>query len=213
MENVPNGSITLTGEFGADADLYWEYEGSDDPETVAIYRDGKWIGTADGLTSARDRLVLGEHEYRVEYWFADGNYTRSNTVSGTMDCSTPMIAEISGGPWLKLRLSEHETRTQKFTRRRVSALSHITARAYPVLELSAYEDLTGGFDCAFRDRNEAKNFERLFGRTVILKSPGGMVIMGGLTDAEKTVTKYYAAYSFSLQQIHVEDFVRYDEIG
>lgn len=211
VENAPKGSLTLTGEFGADADLYWEYEGSDDPETVAIYRDGKWIGTADGLTSARDRLVLGDHEYRVEYWFADGNYTRSNTVSGTMDCSTPMIAEISGGPWLKLRLSEHETRTQKFTRRRVSALSHITARAYPVLELSAYEDLTGGFDCAFRDREEAKAFERLFGRTVILKSRGGMVIMGGLTDAEKTVTKYYAAYSFSLQQIHVEDFVRYDE--
>lgn len=210
VENVPKGSLTLTGEFGADADLYWEYTGEDDPETVAVYRDGKWIGTADGLTSARDRLVLGDHEYRVEYWFQDGNYTRSNTVSGTMDCSTPMIAEISGGPWIKLRLSENETRTQKFTRRRVSALSHITARAYPVLELSAYEDLTGGFDCAFRDRNEAKNFERLFGRTVILKSPGGMVIMGGLTDAEKTVTKYYAAYSFSLQQIHVEDFVHYD---
>jgi hypothetical protein len=146
----------------------------------------------------------------VEYGFPDGNDTRSNTVSGTMDCSTPMIAEISGGPWLKLRLSENESRTQKFTRRRVSALSHVTAREYPVLELSAYEDLTGSFDCAFMDREEAKAFERLFGRTVILKSRGSMVITGGLTDTEKTVTKYYTSYSFSLQQIHVEDFVHYD---
>lgn len=211
VENIPKGSLTLTGEFGADAELFWEYAGEDDPETVSIYRDAKWIGTATGLTSARDRYVLGRHEYRVEYWFEDGYYTRSNTVAGTMDCSTMMIAELSGGPWLSLRLSENPSRTQNFQRRRVSAVSHITATKFPVLETSAFEDLTGSYDCAFRDRAEAEAFERLFGKVVILKSRGDMVIMGGLTETKKKVTTFYAAYTFSIQQIHVEDFVHHDE--
>ena len=211
VTNIPKDSVTLAGVFGTDAELFWEYDGEAEPETVAIYRDGKWIGTATGSDSFTDRYVLGTHEYRVEYWFTDGYYTRSNEVIGTMDCRAPMIAEISGGPWLSLRLSENDTRMQTYTRRRVSALSHITARKYPILERSAYEDLTGDFECAFRDQAEAEAFEKLFGRTVILKNRGGMVIMGGLTDTGKTVTRFYTAYTFSVQQIHVEDFVSHDE--
>ena len=210
VTNVPKGSITLTGVFRTDAELFWAYDGEDEPETIAIYRDGKWIGTATGADSFTDRYVLGEHEYIIEYWFEDGYYTRSNTASGTMGCRCPMIAELSGGPWLSLRLSEHETRTQTFTRRRASALTHITARKYPVLELSEQEDLTGDFECAFLDRDEAEAFKRLFGKTVILKSSGGMVIMGGLTETSLTVTRFYSSYTFSIQQIHVEDFVNHD---
>ena len=211
VTNIPKGSITLTGVFQTDAELFWSYDGVDEPETVAIYRDGEWIGTATGADSFTDRYVLGEHEYIIEYWFEDGYYTRSNTASGTMNCRCPMIAELSGGPWLSLRLSEHETRTQTFTRRRVSALTHITARKYPVLELSEQEDLIGEFECAFLDRNEAAAFRQLFGKTVILKSIGGMVIMGGLTETSLTVTRFYSSYTFSIQQIHVEDFVNHDQ--
>lgn len=212
VENVPKGVLTLIGDFGVDADLYWEFSDENAQETVAVYRDGVWIGTANGETNFRDRYVLGTHEYRLEYWFSDGYYTRSDTVTGTMSCSTLMIAELSDGPWLELRLSENQTRTQTFQRRRVYALTHITAAKYPVLETSPFEDLTGNFDCAFRDKGEAAAFKHLFGRTVILKTRAGEVLMGGLVETDEVTTRFYTAYTFSIQQIHVEDFVHHDAI-
>ena len=154
--------------------------------------------------------MLGEHEYRVEYWFADGNYTRSETVSALLSCSTMMIAALDGGPWLSLRLSENENRTLSFTKRRQSAQSHITARKYPILELSTFEELIGKFDCAFRSPEEAEAFENLFGRVVILKTRDGTVITGGLTETVRKVTRYYSAYTFTLEQKDVEDFVSHD---
>ena len=210
VSNAPKGAIALSGEFGVDAELFWTYDGEDDPETVAIYRDGKWIGTATGADRFLDRYVLGTHEYRVEYWFADGNYTRSETVSGTMSCRTMMIANIDGGPWLELGLSENEIRTMSFTRRRDSELSHITARKFPVLEISDYEELIGKFDCAFRWPEDAMEFERLFGRVVILKTRDGTVISGGLTETGRKVANLYIGYTFSIEQNDVEDFVRHD---
>lgn len=210
VSNAPKGEISLVGNSGTDAELFWEYSGEDDPETVAIYRDGKWIGTATGADSFADRYVLGAHEYRVEYWFADGNYTRSETVSALLSCSTMMIAALDGGPWLSLRLSENENRTLSFTKRRQSAQSHITARKYPILELSTFEELIGEFDCAFRSPEEAEAFENLFGRVVILKTRDGTVITGGLTETVRKVTRYYSAYTFTLEQKDVEDFVSHD---
>ena len=53
ISNTPKGAIALSGEFGVDAELIWTYDGEDDPETVAIYRDGKWIGLP-GPVRARD---------------------------------------------------------------------------------------------------------------------------------------------------------------
>lgn len=210
VSNAPKGELELSGVFMTDADLYWGFSGTDEAETIAVYRDGIWIGTATGNTSFLDRLVLGDHEYRVEYWFSDGNYTRSNTVSGTMDVDTVKIAEASGGPWLTLRLSENSERTHSFRWSRTSAAQHITAYSFPILEISPYEDLTGTFECAFKDRIGAKEFERFFGKVVILKSREGSVIIGGLTEVNKTVTNFYITYAFSIQRIHWEDFVSYD---
>ena len=210
VENEPKDSITLTGSFDVDAALFWEFDGEDEPETVAIYRDGVWIGTATGMTDFVDRYVLGEHEYRVEYWFEDGNYTRSGPTTGSMDCETVKIAELSGSPWLDLRLSDSDNRVQGFRRYRTNAMQHITAAVYPVLEQSSYEDLTGSFECAFADRIGAAEFERLFGKVVILKSREGSLIIGGLTEMEKKVSAFYITYSFSIQQIHWEDFVNHD---
>lgn len=210
VSNAPKGAIALSGEFGVDAELIWTYDGETEPETVAIYRDGKWIGTATGADRFLDRYVLGAHEYRVEYWFADGNYTRSETVSGTMSCRTMMIADIDGGPWLELGLSENEIRTMSFTRRRDSERSHITARKFPVLEISDYEELIGKFDCSFRWPEDAMEFERLFGRVVILKTRDGTVISGGLTETGRKVANLYIGYTFSIEQNDVEDFVRHD---
>ena len=210
VENDPKGTLSLSGDFGIDAELFWEFSEEEEPDTVAIYRDGIWIGTATGVTNFLDRHVLGTHVYRAEYWFADGNYTRSELVTGTMICDTLKIAEIRGGPWLDLHLSENESRTRNFRRYRTSALHHVTAARYPVMEMSPYEDLSGSFDCAFADADSAKEFEQFFGKEVILKSIGGEVIMGGLTEYEKKISDLYITVSFGVQQIHVEDFVSHD---
>lgn len=208
VENVPDGSVDLYGDFGVDAYLSWSFSGSGTPTTIAVYRDGVWIGTANGATVFSDRTALGAHHYRVEYWFADGNYTRSAAVSGETQVDTLMIAELEGGPWLRLRLSEHDTRSYGFHRSRMNAMQHITAADYPILELSRFEDLSAGYDCAFRTQAEARAFEQLFGKKIILKSRPDTVIIGGLTELEKTVNPFYISYSFTVQQMHWEDFVR-----
>ena len=115
---------------------------------------------------------------------------------------------LAGG--VAWKLSENELRTLSFTKRRESALTHITARKFPVLEMSEYEELIGKFDCSFRRPEEAEAFERLFGQVVILKTRDGTVIMGGMTETGRKVTRYYSAYTFTLEQPDVEDFVSND---
>lgn len=205
--NVPQGAVSLAGVFDTDAELSWAYEGSalTNP-VIAVYRDGVWIGTANGKTEFADRFALGEHDYRVEYW-AGGYYTPSNTVTGSMSVRSLKIAEFNGGEWMDLRLSENSARTQGFRWSRTSSAQHITAAVFPVLEMASYEDLNGSFDCAFADPAEARRFERFKGKIVILKCRDGSVLIGGLTEMQKSVNGFYIAYSFSLQQIHWEDFV------
>lgn len=211
IENVPKGTLDLSGAFGIDANLFWEYSGSTDPETIAVYRDGVWIGkTAAGNTSFLDRFALDEHIYRVEYWFADGYYTRSNDYAGIMETGFTVIAELSGGDWLSLRLSENSDRSENLSWSRQSSIMHITAAEYPVLEYSAYRDQSGDFECAFKDRLQAKSFESLRGKTVILKLKDGTVMIGGLVSLRKNVREFYTAYQFTIQHINWEDFVTYE---
>ena len=210
VENEAHGTLDLSGTFEVDGELIWVFSEEDEPVTTAIYRDGVWIGTATGATNFLDRHVLGKHEYRVEYWFEDGNYTRSETITGTMACGTLKIAEVRGGTWLDLKLSENQSRAQMFRRSLMATRRHITALRYPIVELSTYEDLTGSFDCAFADQAGARRFEALFGKTVILKTPVGEVIMGAITEIEKKATEFYVTYTFDVLQSYVEDFVRHD---
>ena len=210
IENVPDGSLTLTGTFLVDGDLGWAYTGAGDPETVAIYRDGKWIGSATGKTAFSDRFVLGEHIYRVEYWYADGNYTRSNSLMGKMSSDVLRIAEFEGGPWMTLKLSTHSDRVQSFSMSQLSAAHRITGSPWPLLETGPYETLVGKYECAFRTAECIRKFESMRGKMVILKSRNGIVLIGGLVSMEKSVTEFYTTFSFSVQQNFWEDFVNDD---
>ena len=208
--NVPDGEIALTGKFRVDGVLHWTYDGVGDPETVAIYRDGKWIGTATGKTAFTDRFVLGDHEYRVEYWFADGNYTRSNVCSGCMSSEVLRIAELSGGDWMPLKYSESSDRKQKYSWSKQSALHTVTGSLWPVLETAPYESLSANYDCAFTEIGCVRKFEQLRGKIVILKGKGGNVLIGGLIATDKTVGNFFTTFSFSVRQCHWEDFVHDD---
>lgn len=206
VQNTPTGSLTLAGSFGVDADLTVTATGLPAASPVQWYRDGKRIGRTSAR-QFRDRMVLGTHSYYAEIWLANGNYTRSNTVEGSMTVRSPMIADTEGGEWISLRLSENRERTQSFEWANTVALQHIAAADYPILEQSRFEDLTGSFDCAFKDPAEARRFEALRKKTVILKSPRGQVVVGGFSQYAKHATAFYDSYTFSIQQIHREDFV------
>lgn len=207
VENVPAGTLDLAGTFGTDAELQISAEIEEDTE-VQWYRDGKRIGRTVGKTAFTDRFALGLHRYHAEIWQADGNYTRSNTVTGTMRVRWPMIADASGGAWISLKLSEDSRREQSFSWSMETSATHIHGRTYPVMELSPYENLSGSYDGAFRTAEEAAAFEQLRGKVVVLKNPGGRVIVGGLVQLKGKDNLFYYTYSFNLQRSDGwEDFV------
>lgn len=170
-----------------------------------IFRDGIQIGSTRGA-SYLDRSSLGSHEYYVIQRLPDGNYVRSNTVTGTLTVKMPQISLLSGGDWLELRLSENSPTQQGFSYQRTVSLRHISGAAYPVLESSAFEDERGDYDAAFLTAEDAEKLLAMKGQVVILKSRGNRVIVGPLAQIEWLHSDMYISCRFSIQRIHWEDF-------
>lgn len=203
VQNVPAGSIELSGQFGIDAELFWS--ASPSGEDFLIYRDGVQIGHTAG-TEFTDRRALGTHEWAVLLRQADGNYTRSNAVTGTTAVDGTMIAPLSGGPWISLRLTEASVPARQYNFSRSHSLRHFSGSALPVLELTPYENKTGSFQCAFKDPAEARAFEALWGQVVVVKSQEN-VITGGLMNLDKAQNAFYIAYAFTIEEIALEEVV------
>ena len=208
--NVPTGTLTLTGSFGTDAALTVSPTPAEDG-AVCWYRDGKAIGRTVGKDHFTDRLVLGSHSWYAEVRDEDGYYTRSEPVSGSLKSCVTRIAPFAGGNWIELKLSEKSDSVQNFRYARTNALRHVLGAKLPILELAEFEDMSGSYDCAFKDVESAAAFEALRGQVVILKSRGGNVVIGALTELAKSYTDFYISYSFTVQQIAWEDFI--DEDG
>lgn len=209
--NVPATTATLTGEFGIDANLSLAITTVPDPLVVQWYRDGVRIGRTSGISVFLDRMVLGNHSWYAELWYSNGYYVRSNIVTGMLkSCETRISLIDYGSAWLTLELSEHSDSVQSFNWSKASSLRHIRGAVYPVLELGEDEDYAGSYDCAFKSVEDARKLEALKGKIVIIKSRGREVVIGALTRLSKRMKDFYIAYTFSVQQIHREDFVNYD---
>lgn len=204
VANEPGDGIELQGSFGTDAALSWITESP--VRDFLIYRDGVRIGHTAGYAFF-DRLVLGAHAWRVVNRLADGNYSISNEVSGTLRSCTTQIAPAAGGEWLPLRLSEHSNDEQIFNYSRSYSLRHVAGAELPVLELSPYKDVSGTYDTAFACLQQAKAFEGLRGRVVIIKSRGDNVLIGALTELRKRAGTFSLVYEFTVQACHWEDYV------
>lgn len=208
----PRSQGVLSAEFGADAVL--RHSLNDAATEIRWYRDGKLIGTSrgDGTAPAefRDRRVLGEHSYFARYWWNNGeDYDQTNTVTGTMRTETTLIADLDdyAAPWQDLRLTDSSSGREEYSWSRGSATQHVHGSKWPRLERSEFEELSAGFNIAFRYKEDIRAFETLLGKTVILKSRGDHVMVGMLGSVKKTVRRFYTSYSFRLEQIHAEDFV------
>lgn len=202
VSNTPDTTLTLTGDFSTDAYLSWDYS----TYTTYVYRDGVRIGESDDLFYT-DRRALGSHTYYVEQWIGDGNYNRSNTVTGTMSVSCKMIAPIDGSAsWLKLKLSENSYDTDTYNWNRINVTQHVVGAIYPQIEVSTFENKSGSFDCAFTSDADIKRFEALQGKLIILKCKGDNVITGLLSQTGKKVGVFYTSFTFTIQHIYVEDY-------
>ena len=209
IENiVPEGWEDLDVSAAFDVDAEMTATGAEDltSPTINWFRDGKRIAVTEGLRSYTDRFVLGTHSYYIEIWSPDGYYARSETVTGCLKSCITRIALFSGGEWIDLKYSERSDNEQAFSYNRTASLRHVLGAAYPVLEVSAFEDESGRYSCAFADIQSAKRFESLRGQQVIVKSRGGNVMIGALLSLERRYTEFYAAYSFTIQAIDWEDF-------
>ena len=203
VTNQPGTAITLSGAFALDADLSWT---GGSGETYLIYRDGTQIAETSA-ESFTDRLVLGGHSWAVVEKLADGNYTRSNEVSGELSTDDSQIAAITGGAWLSLRLSEFSNGEQSFSSSRAFTLRHVAGARYPILELAPFYDRQGSYNASFTDPAAVAAFETLLGRVAILKSRRGNVVIGLLAQLDKRETDFYTAFTFAIQQIEWEDYV------
>lgn len=204
VKNTPGRAVTLSGSFDRDAVLSWQTAAT--AFNFFVYRDSVRIGHTTGTTFS-DRLVLGAHEYTVINRLADGNYTRSNTVSGLLCACVTAVAPFSGGPWVDLPLTENSSSEQAYSYSRAHSLRHMSGAALPVLELSPYEDGGGRYDAAFADPAEGRALEALRGQMVIVKSRRGNVVIGALAQLDKREKDFYTAYSFSVERAYWEDYV------
>lgn len=205
VENVPGTAIELSGGFGIDATLFVQSEAA--LGSLRVYRDDIFIGTtaSGGYT---DRFAFGKHSYYVLHLLADGYYTKSNVVTGTMSSGVTVIdAAQNPTGWLELRLTANDPDEQIFSYQRVGTLRHFTGAELPVLELSKFFDGSGTYDVAFKDAESMRAFEALKGQVVIIKSRGGNMIIGPLLQMQKRVGEFYTVYSFTVQRIHWEEFV------
>lgn len=208
QNQIPAGweDLTLAGRFDVDAILLMSGAASPASPSANWFRDGKRIAVTHGSREYADRYVLGEHRYWVELWAEDGNYARSNVLTGTLKSCITRIALFEGGGWVDLKLSENSASEQGFTYGRTASARHVLGTAYPVLEVSEFEDLSGSYDCAFRDTESAAQLEAMRGRVVILKSRGGRVLIGLLSPLETRYTDFYIACRFTVTAIDWEDF-------
>lgn len=204
VANAPGDGITLTGSFDRDAALSWTTASA--TADFLVYRDDKQIA-ATSVTGYSDRFVLGAHSYQVINRLANGNYTASNVVNGVMRSCTTAIAPFNGGAWQELKLSENSYSEQRFSWAKLSSTRHVTGAVYPVIEVSEYEDAAGSYDVSFPDVESANAFLALRGQIVILKSRGGNVVIGALTQIEQANKDFYISFAFTIQRIDWEDYV------
>lgn len=200
------GTLDLTARFDVDAELSWTLTSNMPLDTFHIYRDGVLIANTV-RTVFTDRRVLGEHVYHVVAEMTGGHYCLSEEISGRLKSCVTRIAPLDGGDWIDLLLSENSNSVQSFNWSREITLRHYAGSAYPVAEMSPYIDRIATYDCAFQTVSEAAAFEALRGRAVILKSRGGEVMVGVLSQINKIAGEFYLSYSFSVQQIHWEDLI------
>lgn len=210
VTNVPGSAITLSGMLDRDAELSWVT--ADTTRDFLIYRDGIRIGHTSG-TDFSDRTVLGYHEWQVINRRANGYYTASNAVAGTLMVTTIAIAELTNGAWIELKKSSQTDRSFEWNQTQNVSLRQMAGQIYPDIETSPYRSQSVTFSVAwtYDEADQAEAFAALIGRPVILKTPCEGAMVGSLAGWQRANNQFYRDYTCTVQRIHWRDYVDADD--
>ena len=193
---APNMKIgeAISGEFRADTGYF------------LVYRDGVLIGKT--YDTFDDRTALGEHEYRYVQ-VLPGGYYNSDTATGTASVTCPAIAELSGGDFLALRLSENSDREVRITEAREVEWTQYAGADYPSAEIGEGKSKAVALDVSalISDQAFAKTFTALLGRDVIVKTPDGTVVIGPLESLDLRAPRSHRSWTFGVTQMEWGDFI------
>lgn len=202
------GQILIGATFDIDAHVKTLSWATSFGAYMLLYRDGKRIARKNGYSvTFVDRLSLGEHSYYVIQRLTSGHYYKSNEITGTTCTRHTAIAALSGGDWVYLPTTDESDPQQGFSYSKAYDLKHYSGAEYPVLEMSSFSDRSGSYKCAFKCPQQAAPLMSLLGKTVIVKSKGGNVVVGPFAAYDKTQYDLYVAISFSIPAMHYEDYV------
>lgn len=173
-----------------------------------IYRDDVLIAKTY-LWYFYDRVVLGTHSYYMIQVLPGGYYTKSNVVTATASVDCPEIAPLAGGDFIKLALSDSADRAERFQRKREVQHVQYSGARFPAAEIGEHEALSVSFDTAYlrTEKAAADVFEALVSTPVILKTPGGRVVIGVLEGYDLNDPRFYSAYRCTLTQDDWRDFI------
>lgn len=204
VSNVAGDAITLTAVDGSGfAALTWSTDGT--YESFLVYRDGVAIARVYG-NNYEDHLAIGSHSYSVKGIIEESdNYGVSNTVTIVQTAPCLMIADLKAKVWIPLPLSSNSLSENTMSLSSETSVYKNFATAYPVAETTKYKNKSITFRVAFLDPNEARGFEGLIGRMVIVKTARGDIITGALTSVSKTQNEFFDAYTGYVQHTYVAE--------
>lgn len=175
-----------------------------------VYRNWTLIGKTYQFVFT-DRFALGSPTYLLRQALPGGYYRDSYaaTLRDAINLDWPVIGLLSGGSWVRLRLSEQALRSQNFGVQRQVVYMQYAGTVYPEAEIGEHEQISASFDAAWlhSDAADARSFAAMLGKPVILKTPGGSMIVGVLDAYERRDPRFYRTYSCTLRQINWRDFV------
>ena len=204
VTNVPGDDITLIAAGWQDAELIWTTE--EETSDFYIYRDDVRIGHT-AKNAFTDRLALRRHNYYVVNRLAGGYYSKSNVATALLSTEDTLIAAFPPRNWMNIRLTKIKNGKQSFSYQKTANTRHYYGAEYPIAELSPFSDATGSYLTAIRDPDQCAEFEQLKGKIVCLKSRGGVVFVGLMRSLQKSVGRFYTAYSFTVTRTEWEDYV------
>ena len=194
---MPGDDIKLTATPGEAVRLTWETEGAYDK--YIVYRDGVKIAitTEPNFT---DKKAIGKNSYTVQGIYGD-YYTVSNPATAKVTVKGIIVCAEDDDEWIALKYVATSDRNNVIEHNQNVSYQQYSGAVYPMAVIGTSRQKNYAFAVAFKDVAPCKEFEALLGKVVTLKDQWQNVITGVLDGYMLDSTRFYQAYSCTIQQV------------